>query len=32
LRRSQSKSGHFYVLPLDPLKHVIDAHGAPSNY
>src|SRR5262245_5318651 len=27
--RCQAKSGHFYVFPLDPLKHVIDAHGAP---
>ena len=29
LRRCQSKSGHFYILTLDPLKHVVDTHRPP---
>ena len=29
LRRCQSKPGHFYILTLDPLKHVVDTHGPP---
>jgi len=29
LRRCQSKSRHFNILTLDPLKHVIDTHGTP---
>ena len=29
LRRCQSKPRHFYILALDPLKHVVDTHGAP---
>jgi hypothetical protein len=27
LRRRQSKSGHFYVFALNPLKHFVDTHG-----
>jgi hypothetical protein len=29
LRRCQSKPRHFYILTLDPLKHVVDTHGPP---
>jgi len=29
LRGRQSKSGHFYVLTLNPLKHVVDTHEDP---
>src|SRR5262245_35505837 len=28
LRRRQAKTRHFSKLALDPLKHVVDAHGA----
>jgi hypothetical protein len=29
LRRCQSKSRHFHILTLDPLKHVVHTHGPP---